>query len=596
MAPWAEALLVVAVYVVATVVIFQPLLSDPVGSMPDPRALFEGRPADAAFKDGFLLAWLYAWGWHALGTAPASLYDANAFHPYANSLGLSEHSIGKVLTAGPVYGLTGNPVLAYEVDLVLSFALSGAALYAYLRHAGVGSFAALITGAVYAFCPARLGIYFHTHLLGWMYLPLALLLLDRTLTKGTVGSALGVFGFVLVQCLCSYYLAFMTLIGVGLYGAVFALVARREVRARGFWLAVGAGVAACAALSLISQPYLENRALGVLPDFARPDRASFPLAHSSDPWRAYLLPVGKAYLGWLPLAAAILALVGTRVANVERRAATWAAAAIVGVAWVLSLGPTLPVGGHDVTLPFRWLAAVVPGFSSMRAPDRFGLLVMFGFSILVGFGLDRAAVLLGGVERGRRWWPAVAGVAFLAVVAVEFRIPDRSFPGYPFPTNAAALPLHVALAELPEGAVAEFPFHGSMGLDAAQAMVRSTANWRPLVNGKSGYEPRGRDLLLGLVGRIPVDPSAFRTFVRLTGVRYVIVDLDRVGPMQASAWRSNADVRWVREAEGLRLGVVDPSLTGDLVDVLRSCSEPAASSVEPAVPASCEELARLTAG
>ncbi len=562
---------VTAVYLVATFAILQPLLSDPAGSMPDPRAMFEGRPAFAAFKDGFLLAWLYAWGWHALTTDPLALYDANAFHPYSNTLALSPHSVGKAVTAGPIFGLTGNPVLAYEIDLALCFALSGAAVYLFLRHVGVGAGAAFLAGAVFTFSPARLGIYFHTHLLGWMYLPIAMILLDRTLLRGRIGAASGLALLLLIQCLCSYYLAFMTLIGIATYGAVFALVAWRQVIARGFALALLAGGVACGLLLLISGPYFESRSLGVIPDFAQPERIDFARAHSTHV-RDYLLPARKAYLGWLPMAVAALAILGSwRTAHVGRRAALAGVAAVTVVAAVLSLGPDLHVGGRDIPLPFRLLAQVVPGFSSIRAPDRFQQLAVFGFSFLVGFGLDAVARRL-----SLRARPAAiaAGVLFATAVAVEYRVPWRTFAAEAVPSTARALPIHAALADQPPGPVAEFPFHGSMGLDAARAMVRSTLHWQPLVNGKSGYEPRGREHILRLAERVLENARAFEAFVRVTGTRYVVIDEDGLSRRDRRAWGRMQGVDWIREDGRFRLGVVDEALPRDGVEVARECAAP----------------------
>lgn len=573
-------------YLAATFALLQPLLSDPAGSMPDPRALFEGPPAIAAFKDGFLLAWLYAWGWHAVTTDPLGVYQANAFHPYENSLALSTHSIGKIATAGPVFGLTGNPILAYQIDLALCFALSGLAVFVYLRHAEVGFGAALLAGAVFAFAPARLGVYFQTQILGWAYLPLALLLLDRTLVRGGLLAAGGLGLLLLLQCLQSFYLAYLALIGIASYGAAYALVARREVARRGLVLAIAAGVAVGIALVVVSGPYFENAVAGVIPNFADTRRIDFARAHASD-LRDYLVPAGKAYVGWLPLGAAVAALVSVVWVDApRRRAAIAGAAAIATVGAVLSLGPDARVGGQRIALPFGWLGGVLPGFASMRAPDRFQQLAMFGLALLVGFGLD--GLVRRGLVRSRAIGVG-AGVVFALVVALEFRLPWRVFGAVAVPSGAAALPLHGALADLPPGPVAEFPFHGPMGLDATRAMVRSTVHWKPLANGKSGYEPRGRTHLLSLAKRVPEEPGAFEAFVRLTGVRYVVVDRERMTARKARAWSTQPGIAWVAEAGRMRLGIVDEGLARDGVEAVRACA--GASDFE----AACAEVARIAA-
>jgi len=47
---------------------------------------------------------------HALVTDPIHLFDANAFHPARLALAGSDHLLGTLPVAGPVYWFTGNPV------------------------------------------------------------------------------------------------------------------------------------------------------------------------------------------------------------------------------------------------------------------------------------------------------------------------------------------------------------------------------------------------------------------------------------------------------------------------------------------------------
>jgi hypothetical protein len=198
-----EALAVAVLYTGLAFLLLQPLLADPSGSLFDPRSGALGGRGVIALKDELLLALVYAWDWHALWTNPLHLFDSNAVYPYPHSLAFSEHALGKLLTAGVAYGASGNAVFAHQLDLVLSFSLSAAALYVFLRDAELGRGAAFLAGAVFAFCPARLNTIYHSHLLGFQYLPIALLCLHRALRKGSRVGAIA-FGLLLfVQCACS---------------------------------------------------------------------------------------------------------------------------------------------------------------------------------------------------------------------------------------------------------------------------------------------------------------------------------------------------------------------------------------------------------
>src|SRR5262249_52759515 len=69
----------------------------------------------------------------------------------------------------------------------------------------------------------------------------------------------------------------------------------------------------------------------------------------------------------------------------------------VGLAGViLSFGPRLFIAGsqHPISLPYSWLAAIVPGFSAMRAPQRFGGLATLAVVGLSALGLAALRTIL----------------------------------------------------------------------------------------------------------------------------------------------------------------------------------------------------------
>ena len=116
-------------------------------------------------------------------------------------------------------------------------------------------------------------------------------------------------------------------------------------------------------------------------------------------------------------------------------------------------------------------------FSWMRAPERFGVVVAFGLSVLAGAAV---AVLL---ERRPR--ANLAAAALVAVVVVELAVP------FTWPQALPVEPVYRVLAMQPPGPVIEMPFYyREVGLYRhAQYMLRSTAHWMPLVNGYSDYIP-----------------------------------------------------------------------------------------------------------
>ena len=134
----------------------------------------------ASFEgDARLIIWTLAWDNHAvLDRLP--LFDANIFYPAPHSLAYNEHLFGLSLFTLPLYGLTRNPVLAYNLVWLLSFVLNGLAMHALLRRY-TGRELASFTGAlVYTFCYYKmLHAHGHLHLVWTWLLPLSVLALHR---------------------------------------------------------------------------------------------------------------------------------------------------------------------------------------------------------------------------------------------------------------------------------------------------------------------------------------------------------------------------------------------------------------------------------
>src|SRR5262249_30733265 len=106
--------------------------------------------------DPLLSVYFLAWVAHALTTPGVRLFDASLFAPYPGTLALGEYMPGYAPLAVPVVALTGNPVLAHNLLLVLSYAmaaLGGAALVLSLTGAPG---AALVAGVAFAYAPRLL--------------------------------------------------------------------------------------------------------------------------------------------------------------------------------------------------------------------------------------------------------------------------------------------------------------------------------------------------------------------------------------------------------------------------------------------------------
>jgi hypothetical protein len=184
----------------------------------------------------------------------------------------------------------------------------------------------------------------------------------------------------------------------------------------------------------------------------------------------------------------------------------------IGIAgFVLSLGTNTPVYG--------WLYCVFPPLAGIRVAARFALLVLFAFAVLAGLGAARIRRF----DRSGRWSTA-AGIAMVVAVNAEaLRAPFeyRRFEGIPN--------LYSILGGEPgRVVVVEQPFYPPEGIfENAEYVLNSTAHWRPLMNGYSGFIPQSYREYVKTFWFFPREHAV--EAMRRAGVTHVVVHPQRFG-------------------------------------------------------------------
>ena len=217
-----------------------------------PLALSPGSLLLAGMGDHPSEAALIGWTAHQLLHAPRHLFDTEFFYPYSHTEAYWQSVLVPGLLATPVMAATGDALLATNVVVLLSLALSGlltAALAWSLTHRAIPS---LVAGVVFAFFPNRLehlnspmvqmGFLLPVSLWAWLRF------LDGARWRHLLVLVLALWG----QSLSSLYYAFadgFLLLAVGL-GRV--LLEPRTLS----WRLVGRGALGAAALALTLAPLL----------------------------------------------------------------------------------------------------------------------------------------------------------------------------------------------------------------------------------------------------------------------------------------------------------------------------------------------------
>ncbi len=548
-----ETCIAAAAYAVIVWLLLYPLFADPARQVLDPSSR----------ADGWLTApvaswamWAMAWDWHALTTAPSRLFEANIFHPMPASLATAQPLLGQLPIFAPVYAATGNPVLAYQLNLFKVLALCGAAMFALLRHWGVGRPAAFFGGFVYLFCPVRMASLTHVQVVAAQYLPLVVLFLDETLTTARLRCAVALAMVWALQSLCSEELSYLTLMTVVGYGAGVLWHVRARVSPRGAGLVLAAAAMGVALAYAVRMPRLHLTELGLLGEsdwlaWARLDSAGWLINYLVPPLvRQWLGSGGPAlYIGFAPLACVLFALFGSRseTAEPERGRLRAGAVGIIAISYLMALGPEVSIAGLALPTVQAVAALLMPDLSTVATPARFGLTLMLGIAALAGLGLDGMVRRFTAVRgaRSRLGWAAALLVA--VVTAVEYGLPFEDRATRTVEAGDLARPVYRALAQLPPGAVLELPaatcdlFNGDL---ESFYTVSSTAHWQPLLNGYGSRSPSTRQTVVALAESLP-DARATELLGRMTGLRYVVVHLAHLRHSDRGRWLSPPGLKLV---------------------------------------------------
>lgn len=506
-----------------------------------PLATCPGSCLPANLGDPLLNTWIVGWGSQRLLDGLRGFWDAPIFHPYEGALGHSEHLLGITFLVAPVYWATGNAVLTYNAAFFLAFVLAGGGVYTLVRTLTGRRDVALAVGCVFM-CTPYLGVSQVSRLqvlyCGWM--GFALSALHHYFEHGARARLVGfVASTVMVSISNTYY---------AVYFAVPAgcLAAWGVWRDRAHWRAhlVNLGAAAGAIAVLLAPIGLRYQAVqadrSIERSTAEVDRYSANIYSYGHVWHTSTLA------RWLPaevtseqalfpgvVLLALTVLVAWQAWRHASRSLANAYAAVLSVAFVLSLGPVVRAGDVVVSErgPYYWLMTVVPGIDALRAPARMGILVTLALCVLVALGLARATATLGA---GKRAFVA----AFIGVLAVAESL-AHPVPLVPFAAGGRRQDQAVNewLARQDPGPVLALP----IGLENFNVVPRggetlalhyqfsTLHHGQPLVNGSSGFHPPLTAWLEGPgspFGEMPASLPFIVDMLQSLGVRYVVVHTD----------------------------------------------------------------------
>ena len=499
-----------------------------------------GEPFAGALLSGAdtrLNAWIMAWVQHSLLTAPTSLFHGNVFYPAPYALTGSEHLLGIAIPLLPLALFADNAVLLHQTAIAVSFVASGLGAFAFVAWVTGNAWAATLAGLCTVLMPWRLATLGTVQsgstqwmLLAWWAL---LIVLVQEPTRRRTALLVAALSLALMT---SFYLASYTLLGIAVLACSVMLARAANLRST-----VQAGLALAVAgtvLALTAVPYLSSHAASLAAAGSVPNATPTQVLHwlappLSWPWaRGDTLPLGSA----VPLmvlitamAAPALMLRGYR-CDPRLRVAEAVTAGLLLLAllsFILALGNHWAVGTSSWRLPGYWASQWLPGYSALRAPLRWTVVIGVALPLLAGLGLWRIDCVLPASRR--RLLRAVLTAVVVADLAWT-PIPVVSAMDWP----AGRTQAYRKLERLQPGPVLEVPSPGR-GDWEAESMLASTLHWRPLVNGYTRFTPPIHRFLLRVGSELP-SPHAAERLYDLAGVRWVLVHEDRLSKQERAAW------------------------------------------------------------
>lgn len=486
--------------------------------------------------DPLTTAWRVVWPAQWLIERPAPFWQTNVLYPATNVFARDELTLGESLFAGPLYIVTHNALLAYNLTLLLTLALSGFFIYCLAWHCVRSRTAGVIAGIVFAFAPYHLAQIDHAGLLAVQWLPLVVLFADRVrITRSwRDGALLG--GCALLQALSAGYYAYWTAAVVVAYLGYVALFMRNRISLAGLRIVATSLLIAVAALIPVVLPFWRvARADG----FARPMREVEYWSARPQTWLAATpdnllysqLVRDHAWTGSreMYLFPGAVAIVLSVVAVCSRKSGSWRwfglALAVLG--FVLSLGPVLHLARRDqgwIPLPYGLLYRFIPGGDALRAPVRAAPIAMLGIALLAAVGWDECAKFVQTRRAAVSVTPILASVLCILLLGEYATTPLHIVAVPQLKTENQSVARW--LREQPPSIVAVLP-----DVRAPVVMALATTNRHRFVNGDAEILPT---VTRALFNDLQTFPSAI-SVAALETVGVDLVVLDRRG-YTAAAW------------------------------------------------------------
>ncbi|OGG19727.1 hypothetical protein A2721_01070 [Candidatus Gottesmanbacteria bacterium RIFCSPHIGHO2_01_FULL_47_48] len=465
----AKHLLVITFFTLVTLIVTWPLIFNP-------NTLIIDR------FDGLLITWILNWNIHSFSSGITGLtnyFQANIFYPFSNTLAFSDYHFLSALIATPFVLVFKEPLIAYNLTLILGFILTAYTTFLLLDFLTKDPKTATLGAILFTFSTLHINYLAHLQLFAFWPVILTLYFLFRKWRFPYIAL------FVLSSLNSPLNFYFLLL------SFTLVLIFQKDQR----WATIPTILSAIIVAPFFL-PYIQiSRISGYVRPINDVIHFSFQipdLFHISPASRLWSLSpirdnLTPGYFGLVFFGLAALMLAFNFPHREKIKLQTKFFVFLAGISFILSLGPglhifrdTIHVGPLPIIpLPYLALYYLLPGFSGFRTPSRWILLTAFALAMAIG--LYFAKRLNGKL------------ITFLIItILVEINFPF-SYSRVPslqdFPPEQAWL-VNNYVGE----PIIQFPLYNwsdqpEFGLETLREYY-STIHFHPMVNGFSGYSPK----------------------------------------------------------------------------------------------------------
>lgn len=466
-------LLIFLIYLVTSIIITWPLVFHLTVAIIDP-------------VDGLLLTWIMNWNIHVISQGPTSWFNfsnTNIFFPYSHTLAFSDYHLPGSILALPFVLLFREPLLAYNLNFLLGFVLTGISFYYLILHLTKNPHASFLAGFVAAFSLVHLNYAAHLQFLNFWPVIFAILFLLKKRYW------LYIFFFVCSISLTPLYLYFLLLVTGIIF--IFEKIDRLRIF-KSLFIALAISSLFLLPFWLVSRQFHYTRPITDAINFSLKWQDLFTVSSASK--LSLVFPtLPNTTPGFLGIGITIIIFIFlyqkflSKSHFISGNEQAIKAFSVIGlVSLILSFGPafhifrdTVHVGPIPaIPMPYLIFYYLVPGFAGFRTASRW--LILAGFSFLI------AAVLYLSKRISLAWV-----IVICLIVLWEIKTPMTL---YAVPSRKDFPPEAVWLSKNYVGEpMIQFPINAWFDQPGVRnetlKMYYSTIHWHPMFNGYSGFSP-----------------------------------------------------------------------------------------------------------